>query len=261
MKYFFLLLLIIAMHTYACDSFENCCALECRNSSLQIGVDYTYADIKVHDHSFHGSLGGVQGSYEYRPWSGLYADIEASWKAGRVNHGHTHRSLEYVDVQERLGYTYSPCCQDWLVSFFSGFGFRFLGHKLEHSRDHSIRFDYNEFYIPVGIVSDYIFNFCDSRLAAGFNLIWMPQIYSTVRISPLKGARWVLKNTYGNVRVELPFSYSIMNNHCYWLIIKPFYEHWEDGRSTAKTFTGNSLGLPRNCYNFWGIDFNFAYNF
>jgi hypothetical protein len=89
----------------------------------------------------------------------------------------------------------------------------------------------------------------------------MPQVFPTVEIVPLRGAHWDLKNTVGNVLVELPVTYFFRGNRCYSLILKPFYERWKDGPSTAKTSNGQKLGLPKNTYNFWGVEFNFAYAF
>ena len=89
----------------------------------------------------------------------------------------------------------------------------------------------------------------------------MPQVYPTVTIHPLKGARWVIQNTLGNVEVELPLTYSFTADKRYLLIFKPFYERWEDGRSTAKSSNGQKLGLPKNSYNFWGAELNIAVTF
>ncbi len=76
-----------------------------------------------------------------------------------------------------------------------------------------------------------------------------------------KGARWILDRTIGNVMVELPATFFFTKNRRYSLIFKPFYEHWADGKSTAKTSSGTPLGLPGNLYNFWGAELNFAYSF
>jgi hypothetical protein len=92
----------------------------------------------------------------------------------------------------------------------------------------------------------------------------MPQVYPTVRIVPLKGARWILKDTLDNVSVELPLTFTFTKKrfkHRYGLVVKPFYEHWQDGHSTARASSGSALNLPSNTYNFWGVELNFAYSF
>lgn len=239
------------------------CLAFCKNkqhdSCIQIGGNYTHVNMEIQDQlSFHGNLGGVQGSYEYRPWNSIYAGLRAAWKEGNTDSNGAERSLIYVDVQERLGYSYAPYSRKWLFSFFSGFGYRHLGQELKESNQSSVTFNYNEFYIPVGLLSDY---FLKCWCSLGLNVIWMPQVYPTVKITPLNGARWILKTTYSNVLVELPITFFVSRNNCFSLIFKPFYEHWEDGRSTAKTSSGNTLGLPGNLYNFWGAELNFAFSF
>lgn len=232
---------------------------QCRTSYLQIGASYTHANIKVDSQStFEGNLGGLQGSYEYKPWNSFYAGLKLAWKEGKTKNSFANRKLVYIDAQERIGYTYASYCNDWSVTWFSGVGYRYLGHTLTQHEESSIKFDYNEFYVPVGFLSEYFFCGCWS---IGLNFTWMPQVYPTVEIKPLKGARWDLKRTIGNVLVELPLTYSLTEEQCYSLILKPFYEHWEDGRSTAKTFSGQKLGLPKNNYNLWGVEINFAFLF
>lgn len=239
--------------------YERNCAEACCISSVQIGADYTRANIKIDGQSsFDGNLGGIQGCYEYKPWNSFYGALRAAWKQGKTENSNADRKLVYIDVQERIGYTYSPLCRDLAVTIFSGFGYRYLEHRLKQFHESSIKFRYNEFYVPVGFISEYFFPSCWS---VGLNCIWMPQVFPTVEIVPLKGAHWTLKDTIGNILVELPVTYFFQGNKCCSLILKPFYERWEDGRSTAKTSTGQKLGLPKNSYNFWGVEFNFAYAF
>lgn len=235
--------------------FENRCSL----SRLQIGANYTRANIKVPGQScFDGNLGGLQGSYEYQSWNGFYGGLRVSWKQGRTENSHASRCIVYVDIQERIGYTFVSCLNNWSATVFSGFGYRYLNHRLKEHNESAVKFRYNEFYVPVGFLGEYFFS-CNCSL--GLNLTWMPQVYPTVEIKPLKGARWVLTNTLGNVIVELPLTYYLSECRNYSLIIKPFYEYWEDGKSTAKTSGGVPLGLPRNTYQLYGVELNIAFSF
>lgn len=248
--------LVLAGSLQAEYEWDEYCCEQCCISNFQIGGNYTRANIKVDDqHSFDGNLGGVQGSYEYRPWNGFYGAVRVAWKEGKTENSHADRRLTYVDAQERIGYTYTSSCYDWSSTLFSGVGYHYLGHKLIQSDDDSLKFDYNEFYIPVGFLSEYIF--C-SYWALGLNFIWMPQIDSSVEIIPLRGARWILQNRLSNFLVELPLTYFFTEDGCYAVILKPFYEHWEDGHSIARSSSGQSLGLPKNSYNFYGVELNFA---
>lgn len=231
----------------------------CSVSSLQIGATYTRANIRIDGQpSFNGNLGGIEGSYEYKPCNSLYGGLKLSWKQGKTDSSFAERKLTYVDVQERIGYTCASFFKDWSTTFFSGFGYRYLGHNLKLFEIPSIKFNYNEFYVPVGFLSQYFFSHCWSL---GLNFTWMPQVYPTVEIVPLKGARWMLKNTMDNVLVELPLTYKFTKYKCYSLVFKPFYERWNDGRSTAETISGEELGLPKNSYNFYGAELQFVFQF
>ncbi len=228
-------------------------------SRVQFGVNYTHASIKIHDQPrFHGNLGGLQGSYEYRPWNHFYGAAQLTWKEGETKGDDQKRDLVYVDAQERLGYTAALNSKRWFLTLFSGLGYRYLSHKLKQHDESDINFYYNEIYIPVGFLSDY---FITHWWSLGLNFTWMPQVYPTVKIAPLKGARWILKNSLSNIQVEFPWTFFLTKSQHYALIFKPFYEYWEDGRTTAKTSIGVPLGLPGNDYNFWGAELNFAYDF
>ncbi len=230
-----------------------------RISRLQIGINATHASIKIHHQPlFHGNLGGLQGSYEYRPWNHFYAGVKVDWKQGKTEGSNQSRYLVYTDVQERFGYTFVSDDKSRFLTLFSGLGYRYLSHKLKQHENPSIKFCYNEIYLPVGFLSDYFFK---RWWLLGLNFTWMPQVYPTVKIVPLKGARWILKRSLGNILIEFPLTFFLTRSQHYALIFKPFYEYWEDGRSTAKMSNGTALGLPGNIYNFWGAQLNFAYSF
>jgi hypothetical protein len=229
------------------------------NSRLEIGGNYGYVTFKPHDHqTFHGNLSGMQAMYEYRPMNRFYGGGKFTWRQGDMDGDVGERSLLYFDAQERLGYTYSPEKGDWLMTLFSGFGYRYHGQKFHPNEGSAIEFKYNDIYIPVGILTNYDFSRCFS---IGLNYIWMPQVYPTVSIVPLKGTRWILKKTVSNFYAELPLTFSFCQDKKYALIINPFYEHWQDGQTTAKLSNGTPLGLPGNTYNFYGVELNFAFDF
>ncbi len=226
-------------------------------SLLTYGVTYSRVHIMPDDHpSFEGNMWGVLASYEYRPYDRIYGGLKLNWKQGDTHGDAGHRYLTDVKVEERIGYNFTFCEQEWQLALFSGFGYRYLGHKLRHTGESTLRFNYNEFYIPVGFLADYEMN---SSFSVGFYVTWMPQVYPTVEIVPLKGARWIIKNRYANVEAELPLSYFVTDNLA--ITLSPFFEYWQDGESTAVTSTGLPLGLPSNSYIFWGADLKLAYSF
>jgi hypothetical protein len=225
---------------------------------LQIGGDYTHVNIKPHSHSsFNGSLGGIQAIYEYKPLNHIYGALKCNWRQGNAHGSHANRFLLDIDVQERIGYTFGFDVDKWSLSLFSGFGYRHLGHHLK-TMGSTIRLNYNEFYFPVGLLGEYRFN---GLFALGLYGTWMPQVYPNVTITPLKGARWFLTNTFANFLVELPFIFTLMKNKNFIVTVNPSFEHWQDGHSTAKSQQGISLGLPGNTYIFWSVDLNFGYAF
>lgn len=229
------------------------------NSSLQIGGDYTYMTLKPGSgSSFHANLGGAQASYEYRPLNHFYGALTFDWKEGSASSGSATRSLLYFDVQEKLGYTLGNKKEDLFISLFSGFGYRYLGQTLDQPGESSLSFGYNEFYFPLGFASSFDLASC---FAIGASFSWMPQVYSNVSIDPLKGASWKLTNQLANLRAEIPFTFTFTQSRSLQLLIKPFYEYWQDGHSTAKLSSGIPLGLPSNTYNFYGVNVNFGYCF
>ena len=228
------------------------------HNRFQVGGNYTRAYIKPHgSKTFEGNLGGLQAMYEYRPMDRFYGAAKLVWKEGKANGASAHRSLTYVDVQERLGYTFAFEEGDWLLSLYTGFGYRYLGQKLTQSNAQHVHFRYHEFYLPVGFEVDNAYN---SWFTWGIGFTWMPQVDSTVAIVPLKGSRWHLTDQLANFYLEFPLDFTVSDNQRFHIIFKPFYEHWQDGHSTAKV-NGMSLGLPGNDYNFFGADLNFAYFF
>ncbi len=229
------------------------------SSSFTIGGNYTHVNFKPSGNSsFHGNLGGAQGAYEYKSKGGFYAGITGSWKQGHMHGSAGKRSLLYIDTQERLGYTVTTKECEFSCTFFSGLGYRHYGQKLVPTTGDTLKFRYNDLYVPVGFESDYSVY---SWFSVGLDATWMAQVYPTVSITPLKGSRWVLTKTFSNFSVKVPINFALTENRRFHLSFNPFYERWKDGHSTAKTSTGVSLGLPSNTYNFWGGEVNFIYCF
>lgn len=226
---------------------------------FSIGGNYAYAHLKVEGTpSFHGNLGGAQAMYEYRPQNGFYAGVDALWRQGTVDSHLANRFLIEADAQERFGYTTSCCENKWMWSFFAGFGYHYMGHHLKQEGQPSMRFNYNEFYVPIGLFTDYRPN---SWFSWGLRATWMPQIYPTVTIIPIQGARWKTACTFGNVVAQLPLKFSIGKKRSFFVTLKPTFTYWKDGKTTAKTTSGEGLNLPSNAYYFWGCNLDVGYAF
>ncbi len=229
------------------------------DSCLQIGGNYTHVNFKPKGNpSFRGNLGGAQGLYEFRPVDRFYGAAKLAWKEGNTHGSAGKRSMLYIDTQERVGYTFGYDNSDGRFTLYTGLGYRYNGQKLSPNGGPSLQFRYNEIYVPVGFNLDYSFN---SWFCWGIDFTWMAQVYPTVLITSLKGARWSLTDKLANFYVDLPFTFSLTKNRRFLLIVKPFYERWLDGRTTAKTDEGIPLDLPGNTYNYWGVDLNFGFCF
>lgn len=231
---------------------------ECLSSRLQIGANYTYAHITPSDSpSSTGNLYGMQALYEFRTPDRIYGGLAFAFRDGDTDGSGGKRSVLEFDVEERIGYTLGRLRGMWNLSFFTGFGYRHYGEKVTDAGS-SVTFDYNEFYVPVGFLSNYKIN---CTFAVGLNAQWMPQVYPTVTISPLKGARWILTNELTNFRIEVPFTAIVSCKHHLSIIFQPFFEYWQDGHTTAETTAGLVLGVPGNTYLFTGADLNLRYSF
>ncbi|GEM_PF-4716098 len=227
------------------------------NSRFQIGGNYTYIHFKPKGHhSFNGNLGGAQAFYEYRPSNQFYGAAKFIWRQGTM-HGHCQkRTFTNYEGFERLGYTFAR--DDWDLSLYTGFGYHYLKQRLSPKSGGSVRFIFNEFYVPLGWLGNYRAN---SWFTVGIDFTWMPQVFSSVSIFPLGGARWSLENSLTNIYVAIPHTFTLTNDNKFQIILNPFYVHWQDGHSTAKSSSGVALGLPKNLYNYYGVDVNFAYRF
>jgi hypothetical protein len=227
-----------------------------RKSRIQIGGDYTFLNFKPKGHSsFTGNLGGAGLSYEYKPLNRFYGALTFDWKEGKTTGDSGSRSILYFDTQEKAGYTFSREAKDWFLSLFSGFGYRYVGQTFDPSSGSSIRFAYNEFYFPVGLATEYLVN---SYFSVGLRPTWMPQVFPTVSITPLVGARWNTTCTWTNFSVSMPFRFTLPKNSRFELTVLPFYQFWQDGYTTAKLSDGTKLGLPGNTYNYYGVNVDFG---
>lgn len=229
------------------------------NSILRIGGSYTYVSLKPKGFaSFQGNLGGAQGLYEYRPLRTVYEGVKFSYRQGDTTQDNETRKLLDFDVHGRIGYTFAPCNRLIEASFYTGLGYRYLGETLIQPGVEDIAFNYNEFYVPVGLSTIWHSN---ESIDLGFNLIWMPQVYPALTTVPIGGANWVIERKLANFLVEVPIMYYFTCDHRGFVELKPFFEYWEDGKTVAVTSFGVPLGIPGNTYYFVGIEVNAGLNF
>jgi|JI9StandDraft_1071089.scaffolds.fasta_scaffold11913_4 hypothetical protein len=240
------------------DPNDTCCVCVYENDHrLQIGGNYSYCWLKPDGNpTLHGNLGGAQGIYEYRPIEAGYGALAFNYRIGKVSHDSSSRKLQDFNPQARFGYTFGDYCYLDRLTFFTGFGARYMTEKAS-SGSASIEFDYTTFYVPVGFLWEQ--EVVDS-FSIGINFQWLAQVLPMVRIKPLNNAQWDLSYQLLNFFVEVPFIFSSCDE-TFMLSINPFFECWRDGHTKATTLTGLALGLPGNKYLFTGVYVNFGFSF
>jgi hypothetical protein len=234
-----------------------CNAMPKDDFRIQIGGNYTYAWITPSGGlTVQGSLGGADAIFEYRPLNSVYAGISFAYHQGTPTNEGLDRSLMDFDSQERIGYTAGfTMCGNARLALFTGFGGRYM-HENVTAGTASVKFNYVQFYVPVGFLFEHRAASCFSW---GINAQWKPQIFPTVNIVPMDGARWILTKKLNNFLVDVPLSFFATDHLS--IVVDPFYELWHDGQSTAATITGLLLGLPGNKYTFAGVNVNIAWSF
>jgi hypothetical protein len=187
----------------------------------------------------------------------VYGALAAVWRQGNTHGSNGNRFLLEFDVEERIGYTWGSWKKGRMLSLFTGFGYRHLG-EAANSSGSAITFNYNELYVPVGVLIE---GSLHPLVSCGFNAQWMPQVYSTLTIVPLTGARWILTKKVMNFRGELPLTIYVSRARRFSFTIQPFFEYWQDGHTSARTQLGTVLHVPGNTYLFVGGDLNLRYSF
>jgi hypothetical protein len=226
-------------------------------SHFQFGANYTHARITPYGfNDYNGNLVGAQVLYEFKTFDRIYGGMSVRWCEGKESGEIGTMDFRNCDVQERIGYSFSK--GNALISLYTGFGFRYLRQALEPKVSAPATFMYEEFYVPVGFLYDYQYS---CNFSVGLYGVWMPQVYPTLTIEPIGGARWILAKTLKNGRVEMPFTFGLDRFSNTTFVFKPFAEYWQDGKTVANAVNGTTLGVPRNTYLFVGIDVNICYSF
>lgn len=227
------------------------------HSLIKAGGSYSYVWMKPGDfESFKGNLGGAQISYEYIRKNFFYGAGLFHWREGSTKQSSDQRDFLDFNVAERLGYTFGGDC--WQLSFFSGFGCRYIRQILKQPEVSNLIFKYKEFYIPLGFL---VLGDITQYFSMGVNFTWMPQVYPAVQIEPIGGANWIVSKTLDNFLVEVPFVFKMPEHPHFFVELKPTFECWHDGKTIASTQAGYSLSVPRNRYIFIGGEVNVGFSF
>lgn len=225
------------------------------------GADSTAAGLVGLDNpntKLTGCLYGGNVGYEYKkPW-GVYANAELNYGTGNLKkHDHLTRDVFEYDAFTVVGYQLGGSdCDCWSATAYAGSDY--LTQNFDVKSLHTT-YRYYIYRIPVGIDLEYQFMACDGRWSIGIDAMVLPQIDSTVKLTPLRGARWVLSKRTDWI-IDVPIQYF---SGCWPIAIKLdlFWKRVGIGGSKAVSPTGVHLGLPPSTWNALGGALDVIYEF
>jgi hypothetical protein len=230
-------------------------------STLFVGASYSYVCLKPTDlPQYSGNLWGALAGYQYRKQDGLYVALKGLWRQGDTSGKSGQNYLHECKAEERVGYDFSfGPFQRGSAALYMGFGYRFMEQELQQPALPNVSLAYNNFYVPIGTSIDYAIPFQNSCLSLGICATWMPQVYPTVNIIPLGGARWILEYELVNGIVEIPVTFSYCNSFS--VTLRPVFEYWKDGATVAVGSLCDALGLPASSYLFGSVNLEVGWRF
>lgn len=228
------------------------------SSHLLIGGNYNYAQFETDGlDSSKGQLGGAQALYEYKKSNSIYQGLRFTVRWGELRQSGGTRNLRDIDGRGSIGYTFRY--NNFFFTPFTGFGWRYIRHNLKQSGYSSLKFYYNEPYIPLGMNLDYYIN---SYFSIGLKATWMPQVFSAVKIQPIGNVYWELEKNVKNGQLEVPLTFYFPKKCVVWTLqLNPYFQYWKDGKTRAHTARGIALDLPSNTYKLWGGEVNLGCSF
>ena len=214
------------------------------SSCIDIGGGYTF----LRQGSFSGDLYEFQGSYIYQGVQHVYGGVTFKLQKGSICSSHREKCILDIDTQERLGYTFGRQDRKWIISLFTGLGYRYLNIQ-ETWFDISFSSTHNDLYVPVGI---FVEGAIGSRLRLGLLGQWKPQVYPALSISSREGVQLLQERKLRNFLVETPLAVKLCSNYPLYLTLKPFLDFWQEGKSLSNTKVG--LPIPEQSFLFVGIN-------
>ncbi len=197
---------------------------------------------------FRGTLAGAVLGYTYKKSNSLYVNVCVKWALGQVrNSGHPSRFIHDELIEGQLGFV----GRFWKMELipFLGFGFHYLIEDRKESETYTaMKTSYRDYYLPLGLKWRYYF--CD-RLNAGLNFAWWKDLDPSVKISGIKGAHWTLDRKEG-YRIAMPFEGFLDSKKRWSVCLEPFWEQYQLGSDRAVSSTGDSLGIKKQTFNYYG---------
>ena len=214
------------------------------SSRLTVGSGYTF----LQQGQGNGNLGAFYSSYIYQSVGQFYSGITFKWEEGSIQVSERNKRLLDIDTQERLGYTFGQAHRNWILSLFTGLGYRYLNQE-EVWFNVSFSSSHNNLYVPVGL---FIEGKIGPYLQLGVSGQWRPQVYSAMTISSRHGITWITERKLANFLLEVPFRVKAHSNYQIYLTLNPFMDFWQEGQTLAEFLGG--LPIPEQTFLFVGID-------
>ena len=206
---------------------------------------------------FRGTLAGAVLGYTYNQPNSFYADAHVKWALGEVrNSRQPSRFIHDELVEGRLGYA-GRWGKFELIPFM-GFGFHYLIEDRKQSSEYKgMKTSYRDYYFPLGFKFCY---YCMDRLNVGLNFTWWTDVDSSVKITGLQGAHWVLNREDG-YRIELPIEGFLGKNKRWSFCLEPFWQYYQLGADRTNTTLGENLGITTQTFNYYGGTLTAAWSF
>jgi hypothetical protein len=197
---------------------------------------------------FHATLAGAVLGYTYKKPNSFYFDARLKWAIGEARHtAQPSRFIHDELVEGQLGYV-GQIGKFELIPFV-GFGFHYLIENRKESSSYTgMKTSYRDYYFPLGLKLNY---YCMDRLSIGLNFTWWKDVDSTVKISGLHGAHWVLDRKDG-YRLELPVEGFLDKNKRWSFCLEPFWQQYQLGADRTNTTLGRNLGITTQTFNYYG---------
>ena len=230
-------------------SYGRCCllllcatSLLADSSGLKFGGGYTF----LQQGQSHGNLAAFQASYVYQSVGKFYTGVTFKLEEGSIHSSERKKRILDIDAQERAGYTFGSLDHRWLLSLFTGLGYRYLNQK-ETWFGVSFSCTHNDLYVPVGL---FVEGELSSRIRLGLSGQWRPQIYPALTLRP--GHQWITERTLKNFLVEVPLSVKLLSSYPIYFVLTPFLDFWQEGQTLSDCKFGRPI--PEQTFLFVGID-------
>lgn len=229
---------------------------DCMNP-FKVEIGPVYSHVKMTDfnsHDYKGHLWGVKADFEYQSPCCLYVNVNALWNEGTL-HGHNvsnNRVKEGVWDGE-IGYSFClGCCNEWEITPVVGLGFRLFKTHTHNSLGNTVKIDYKNIFIPVGLKLAYHMN-CEWTI--GLKALVMPSIDQKLYVHNVEDTYWK-QSKLTSYSIELPITWQpacFCDNRLEFSLV-PFYKYWKLGQA-------NAIDLPASKQTYWGAEFLIGYKF